>query len=101
MDKDEVIKSLQNLKIELSKQFDIKNLYLFGSYSTNRHNKYSDIDVAIVVEKVLGNYLEFVSSIWHIAGGINSLIEPVVFVEGQNDPSGFFDMIKKTGIEVN
>ena len=47
MDKEEVIKSLHNLKIELSKQYGIKNLYLFGSYSTNQQNIYSDIDVAL------------------------------------------------------
>ncbi len=101
MDKEEVIKSLHNLKIELSKQYGIKNLYLFGSYSTNQQNIYSDIDVAIVFDKIIGNYLEFVSSVWNISGSINSLIEPVVFVEGQNDPSGFLEMIRKTGIEVN
>jgi predicted nucleotidyltransferase len=100
MDKEDVINALIEYKRELEKNINLKKLFLFGSYSENRQKKDSDIDVAILVDRINGDYLNFLSLIWKIGGDLNSRIEPVIFVENQPDPSGFFDTIQKTGIEI-
>jgi len=48
---------------ELCKQYDVKSLYLFGSFSTGKFNKSSDIDILvsfkdITIERYTDNYFE-------------------------------------------
>lgn len=101
MDQTEVINKLSIYKNELSKHINLKKMYLFGSYSQNNQSQYSDIDVALVVDKIQGDYLSILTLIWKLGGDLDSRIEPVVFEENQPDYSGFFESIKVTGIEIN
>lgn len=101
MDKNEAIKKLIDYRAELLNHINLKKMYMFGSYSRNEQRQYSDIDVAIVVDKIQGDYLKYLSMIWRLGSKFDSLIEPVVFEENQNDPSGFFETIVKTGLEIN
>ncbi len=101
MDQVEVIKKLHIFKNELSKHINLKKMYLFGSYSQNRQTSNSDIDVAIIVDKIQGDYLNYLTLIWKLGGDLDSRIEPIVFEENQPDYSGFYETIKNTGIEIN
>ena len=56
MVKKEVIKKLKQYKSLLSKHFQMESLYLFGSYANNTHKENGDIDVAVVVSSITGNY---------------------------------------------
>jgi uncharacterized protein len=100
MDKNEVIDKLIAYKLELSKHITLKKMILFGSYSKNEQRPDSDIDVAIVVDKIQDDYLNFLALVWKLRAKIDSRIEPVVFEENQPDYSGFFDTIEKTGLEI-
>lgn len=101
MDQAEVIKKLSCYKSELLKHLNLKKMYLFGSYSQNNQTQYSDIDVALVVDKIQGDYLNYLTLIWKLGGDLDPRIEPVVFEENQPDYSGFFETIRRTGIEIN
>jgi len=101
MDKIEIIRILKDLKAELNEHTKLKGMYLFGSYAYNNQRKDSDIAIAIVVEKIEGDYLKFLSLIWFLSSKYDSRIEPVVFQENQPDHSGFFNSIQQTGIEIN
>ena len=76
-------------------------MYLFGSYSKNIQTHNSDIDVAIIVDKIQGDYLNYLTLVWKLGGDLDPRIEPVVFEENQPDFSGFFDTIINTGLEIH
>ncbi|MBD3793242.1 MAG: nucleotidyltransferase domain-containing protein [Campylobacterales bacterium] len=48
MEKDELFYKIKNLKPILEDKFGINKLAIFGSYSTNRYNEESDIDIVIL-----------------------------------------------------
>lgn len=101
MDKAEVIKKLVAYKTELIKHINLKKMFLFGSYSQNCQRPDSDIDVAIVVDKIQGDYFKYLALVWKLGGDLDSRIEPIVFEENQPDYSGFFETIVNTGLEIN
>jgi uncharacterized protein len=101
MDKIEAIKKLVAYKTELIKHINLKKMYLFGSYSQNHQKPDSDIDVALLVDKIQGDYFNYLALVWKLGGDLDSRIEPVVFEENQPDYSGFFETIVNTGIEIN
>ena len=47
MKKEQIIKLLQQKKQTLAKEYGIKSLGLFGSYSKGKQNKNSDIDILV------------------------------------------------------
>jgi predicted nucleotidyltransferase len=100
MDKAEVIKKLHIYKTELIKHINLKKMYLFGSYSQNLQTPNSDIDVAIIVDKIQGDYFNYITLVWKLGGDLDSRIEPIVFEENQPDFSGFFETIINTGLEI-
>lgn len=101
MDKAEVINKLHLYKTELKKHINLKKMYLFGSYSKNSQKSNSDIDVAIFVDKIQGDYLQYLTLVWKLGGDFDSRIEPIVIEENQPDYSGFYKTIIQTGIEIN
>ncbi|MBX3044391.1 MAG: nucleotidyltransferase domain-containing protein [Candidatus Kapabacteria bacterium] len=100
MAQEEIIEKLKIYRNELLKHINLKKMYLFGSYSNNLQTPYSDIDVALIVDKIQGDYLNYHTLIWKLGGDLDSRIEPVVFEEDQPDYSGFFETIKRTGVEI-
>ena len=101
MDKVEAVNKLLAYKNELIKHINLKKMILFGSYSQNRQRIDSDIDVAIVVDKINDDYFNYLALIWKLRTDIDSRIEPVVFEENQPDYSGFLETILNTGLEIN
>lgn len=58
-----IIKGKERAISDLCKQYDVKSLYLFGSVSTGKFKKSSDIDVLvsfkdISIERYTDNYFE-------------------------------------------
>ncbi|MBI2416508.1 MAG: nucleotidyltransferase domain-containing protein [Ignavibacteriales bacterium] len=99
MDQETVIEKLKQFKALLSGYYNLNSVYLFGSYATGNQNEYSDIDVAVVVNELVGDYLTYTPLLWQLRRGIDTRIEPVLFELGK-DPSGFLEEIKHTGIEI-
>jgi predicted nucleotidyltransferase len=52
--KTEIINKLKDLKPELYKDYSVKEIGLFGSFSDDSYTKESDIDLLVVLEKPIG-----------------------------------------------
>ncbi len=95
MDKEQAITLARQYKEAISKQLPIKALYLYGSYSKGNYNADSDIDIAVVVDKLSDNYFDDTPLLWRIRRKISNLIEPVLLTEDSNNP--LYADIVKTG----
>ena len=97
MDQREIIKKLEKYKELISNQMDIEEVILFGSYANETANGDSDIDVAVIVNKLEGDFFETRPILWKIRREIDDRIEPILF-DRHHDESGFLQEIHKTGI---
>ncbi len=52
--KDQILSKLKELKPSLYKDFAVKEIGLFGSFSDNTYNEDSDIDILVELEKPIG-----------------------------------------------
>lgn len=99
MDKTEAINKVKEYSILLKKYIPLEKIYLFGSYAKNTNRTDSDIDVAIVVKKIEGDYFAIQPLLWKLRRQIDDRIEPIL-IEKDNDISGFLIEIQRNGIEV-
>jgi len=99
MGNEEVINKIKAYIILLKDHFDIDKVFLYGSYSKGKPHKDSDIDVAIVVNKLEGDFFDTIPVAWKLRSKIDNRIEPLIFEKGK-DRSGFLKEIIKTGIEI-
>jgi predicted nucleotidyltransferase len=74
---------------------------LFGSYANGSPKEYSDIDIGLFMDRLDDNvdYLKLMSSLYHVAVEIDVLIEPHLFIRGE-DRSGFGEEVEKTGVVI-
>ena len=79
---------------------DIEQVYLFGSFVKGKPNKYSDIDVAFVVNTIEGDFFDVIPPIHRLTEKVDFRIEPHV-VARDTDYAGFIDEIQRTGVLVN
>ena len=54
MNKDDILSRLRELKPTLYRDFAVKEIGLFGSFSDNTHNEDSDIDILVELERPIG-----------------------------------------------
>lgn len=76
-----------------------KDVFLYGSHAKGVATKDSDIDIAIVVNDIPGDYLSVMASLWKLGRSISQEIEPVLLSLEDAD-SGFFQTVRRTGIPV-
>ena len=50
MDRKKLIKKLKEFRKKIEKEYNLKNMILFGSRAKNKHKKDSDVDLIIVGE---------------------------------------------------
>jgi predicted nucleotidyltransferase len=74
-------------------------LILFGSYAKGTAHEDSDLDVAIVVDELTGDYFSTRPLLWKIRRQIDDRIEPII-IEQNHDDSGFLSEIMKNGIKI-
>ncbi len=99
MDKKEAINKVKQYKLLLGKHFDLDSVYLYGSYAKDTNQEDSDIDVAVVVRNVSGDFFSVNPLLWKLRRQVDDRIEPVL-IDMNDDKSGFLDEIKKTGIVI-
>jgi predicted nucleotidyltransferase len=99
MDKREAINKVKEYSILLRNHFVLEKVYLFGSYAKNTYLPDSDIDVAIVVSHIDGDYFAIQPLLWKLRRQIDDRIEPVL-IERDNDKGNFLIEIQKNGIEI-
>lgn len=96
LDKGTVREIAQRYVDEVQKVLSPTAVILFGSYANGTPNKFSDIDIAIVVSNYDGDWLEAITKLCGLTRNVSIDIEPHLLDE-TNDPSGFLEHIKKTG----
>ena len=98
MDKEQALNLVRQYKQTISGLFDTSKVYLFGSYSKGNANKDSDIDVAVVIPELKGDWFTIVPELWSATRSVRTLIEPVLLEECH--PSPLYDDVMRTGIAV-
>lgn len=66
MDKRQVIKIVKRYKEAVTAKFGPVTVYLFGFYSKGNAREDSDIDVAVIVPEVQGDFLKESAKLWRI-----------------------------------
>jgi predicted nucleotidyltransferase len=85
-----------------AKKYPISAVYLFGSYATGKANQWSDIDVAIISDKLKKDWNKNEDVLWKYTIGVDSRIEPIGFTvkDFQDECDPMVYEIKKTGIKI-
>ncbi|MBW2661457.1 MAG: nucleotidyltransferase domain-containing protein [Deltaproteobacteria bacterium] len=85
-----------------AKRYPFSAVYLFGSYTKGKANRWSDIDVAIISDKLKKNWNKNEDILWKYTIGIDSRIEPIGFTvkDFQDDSNPIVYEIKRTGIKI-
>ena len=71
-------------------------IILYGSYAKGTARKDSDIDIAVIVSKVVNDFLDEAVMLYGLREEIDDRIEPKLIVES-HDRSGFLEDVRKTG----
>ncbi len=95
----EIISMLERYKKLLARHIIVEELILYGSYAKGNARKDSDVDVAVVVDKISGDFFSTRPLLWKLRREIDDRIEPVL-VEKSHDESGFLAEIIKNGIAI-
>ncbi len=99
MDKREVINKVKAYNLVLKEHFHFENMYLFGSWAKDTCREDSDIDVAIIVDHVDGDFFSVNPLLWKLRRQIDDRIEPVL-IERDFDDAGFLAEIQNSGIKI-
>ena len=99
MDKREVINKVRAYRHLLKDHFHFENMYLFGSYAKDTYSEDSDIDVAIIVDHIEGDYFSINPLLWKLRRQIDHRIEPIL-IERDFDDADFLGEIQKYGIKI-
>ena len=73
-------------------------VYMYGSYAKGYANPRSDIDVAVIVPKIEGDWLTLSAELCHDMRKVSVLTEPVLME--QNEPSPLYRDVMRTGVPV-
>ena len=78
MDKEQALKIAKKYKEIVAEKLPLKAVYLYGSYSKGNYTEGSDIDIAVVVDKLNDNFFEDTPLLWKLRRKISLMIEPVL-----------------------
>lgn len=95
----EVLDIVREYKQVIAPLFDGKvKVYLYGSYSKGNPNPWSDIDVAVIIPTLEGDWLKLSIALNRNVRKVSLLIEPVLMAEDRWSP--LYDDVMQTGIAV-
>ena len=96
MDKKQAIEKVAEFIEAIKIKYHPQKVILFGSYAKGTNNENSDIDVAVIVDEITGDFLEETQGLYKIRRTIDLSIEPVL-LELKNDNSRFLEEVIATG----
>lgn len=96
MDKEQALNLVRRYKEIIAEHFPLKAVYVYGSYSKGCQREDSDIDVAVIVERMNNDYLSDLPLLWRLRRKVSTLIEPVLLLDTDNNP--LYDEVVSTGI---
>lgn len=96
MDKSKALAAVSSFSDAIRATYHPVKVVVYGSYARGDQQPGSDIDVAVIVEEVEGDFLDAEAGLYRIRRGIDERIEPVL-LEMDKDRSGFLDTVVSTG----
>ena len=96
MDKEQAIIKVSEFIEAIKSKYHPQKVALFGSYAKGTYTQNSDIDVAVIVDEIHGDFLEETQGLYKIRRKIDLSIEPVL-LEVNGDNSRFLEEILSTG----
>lgn len=96
MDTQQAINLVKRYAEVVRAQFPVRKVVLYGSHARGTAHEYSDIDVAVLVDRIEGDLLDLETILFRLGRGVDCRIEPVLREEGY-DPSGSVAEILRTG----
>ncbi|MBT3259433.1 MAG: nucleotidyltransferase domain-containing protein [Deltaproteobacteria bacterium] len=96
MDKRKVLEIVKDYAEVVRENFPVRKIILYGSHARETALADSDIDVAVVLDRVEEDYLSTGAMLFTLSRDIDLRIEPVLLEAGK-DMSGFLEEINKTG----
>ncbi len=103
MSKTEVKKIIKNYaKVLRARNFPVSAIYLFGSQVNRKAHKWSDIDVAVITNKLKRNYEKNRSLLYRMRLEVDDRLEPHGFTEKdfRNNADPLAYEIRKTGVRI-
>lgn len=95
-----ILKVVEQYITEISKYYDIKEVYLFGSYAKGTNTADSDIDVAVILDSN-NNTFDLLVELMMYTSNIDLRIEPhPIKEEDFKEGNPFVQEIIDTGIKV-
>lgn len=95
MDKREVEKLVEQYARLVIQTYPAEKI-VFGSYAKGTARTHSDIDIAVVVNHIEGDYFDTIKQLFRLVEDVHVLIEPVLI--GRDEyRGGFLEEIMKTG----
>lgn len=96
----DIIKIVKQYIDVVSKKFNIKEVYVFGSYAKGTNNEDSDIDIAVILEEDFDT-IDLMIELMMLTQNIDLRIEPHPINEKDfEEGNPFIDEIKSTGLKV-
>ncbi|MDA3949425.1 MAG: nucleotidyltransferase domain-containing protein [Spirochaeta sp.] len=96
MDKNTAIAAVTAFSDAIRTNYQPVKVVLYGSYARGDQQESSDIDVAVIVEQVKGDFLDAEAGLYRIRRQIDNRIEPLLLEMGE-DRSGFMETVLRTG----
>ena len=100
MDKKSAIELAKRFSEQVCEFMPVQRVILYGSCVKEEAKVNSDIDIAVIVEKLEGDYLNAQAKLFRLRRSIDLRIEPII-IEQSEDKSGFLEEILETGIEIH
>ena len=98
MERESALIKVRSYKEAIRPLLSDAKVYLYGSCSRNEAHKDSDIDVAVIVPKLQGDWLDTNSFLWLATLEVDTSIEPVLIEEC--NPSPLYENVLRNGIAV-
>ncbi len=95
MDQRQAIRKVKQFAEVVRRHLPVCDVLLYGSYAKGRPRRYSDIDVAIVVDEYAGDLLGMKARLFRLRRQIDVRIEPLL-LERKHDPGHFLEEIERT-----
>ena len=97
MDKETAIGLAKRFSELASQHVSARHIVLYGSYAKGTAKPDSDIDIAVIVDRLEGDYLDEQTKLYKLRRSVDFRIEPVLIEYGQ-DKSGFLKEIMGAGL---
>lgn len=87
----------------IKNSYDVKKIFVFGSYAKGTPDEHSDIDIGVVIDTTAKNRIGINAELWKIAGRIDSKFEPFCIRWSEykdHAPASILAEIVRNGIEI-